>query len=419
MTADDQHVGPLDGIRVIDLSTIVLGPLAAQMLGDMGADVIKVESPEGDTARTAGPEPTRGRGTLFLGSNRNKRSLVLDLKAADGRAALLELAAGCDVFLHNMRPQAVERLGLGYAAVKAARSDIVYCAAYGFRAGGRYSHKPAFDDMIQAASGFAALQGRNLGRPAYATSIIADKICALATAQAVALALFHRARTGRGQAIEVPMFETLVAFNMVEHLYGRSFEPPRGPAGYPRALSPDRRPYRTADGYIGALPYTERQWRAFLDVAGRAELAADPRFASYSARLANVDALYAELAACLAERTSAEWLEALDAAHIPCTVVNDPDDLPDDPHLAEVGFWEMREDAELGMLRMPGIPTGFSDSPGTIRRLAPRLGEHSVEVLREAGLSAARIDRLLAEGVAVQAPPLAARADQADQEEVP
>jgi len=414
MTATDQTGGPLAGIRVIDLTTIVLGPLAAQMLGDMGADVIKVESPEGDTARTSGPEPTRGRGTLFIGSNRNKRSLVLDLKQADGRDALLALAARADVFLHNMRPQAIARLGLAYAEVSSASPAIVYCAAYGFRAGGPYSHKPAFDDMIQAASGFAALQGRNLGRPVYATSIIADKICAMAAAQAIVMALFSRARSGRGQAIEMPMFETLVAFNMVEHLYGRTFEPARGPAGYPRALSPDRRPYRTADGYIGVLPYTERQWQAFLGVAGRPELIDDARFASYGARLANVDALYAEIAACLAGRTSAEWLAALDEVNVPCTVVNAPNDLPDDPHLAAVGFWEMREDPELGTLRLPGIATRFSDTPGAIRRLPPRLGEHSLEVLREIGLSEQRIRHMLDRGVTVQAPPLAAPAEPED-----
>ncbi len=398
--------GPLDGIRVIDLTTIVLGPLAAQTLGDMGADVIKLESPDGDSARTAGPEPTDGRGALFLGSNRNKRSLVLNLKQPDGRDALLSLAKDADVFLHNMRPQAIARLGLTYGALAAINPRLIYCGCYGFREGGPYSHKPAYDDMIQAVSGFAALQGRNVGRPTYAASIIADKTVAGAAVQAIMMALFHRERSGQGQAIEVPMFETLVAFNMIEHLYGRTFEPSRGPAGYPRALAPDRRPYATTDGYIGTLPYTEKQWGAFVKIAGRPDLANDERFTTYSSRLAHVDELYAEVAACIATRSSAEWLSALDEAHIPCVPVNDPDDLPDDPHLAAVGFWEFRDDPEFGTLRLTGIPSRFSETPGSIRRLAPRLGEHSAEILAEAGLSPEQIQAMIASGATVQAPSL-------------
>lgn len=399
--------GPLDGIRVIDLTTIILGPLAAQTLGDMGADVIKLESPDGDSARTAGPEPTGGRGALFLGSNRNKRSLVLDLKQPAGRNALLELVKDADVFLHNMRPQAIGRLGLDYGDLAAVNPKLIYCACYGFREGGPYSHKPAYDDMIQAVSGFAVLQGHNVGRPTYASSIIADKTVAGAAVQAIMMALFHRERTGQGQAVEVPMFETLVAFNMIEHLYGRAYEPSRGPAGYPRALSPDRRPYATTDGYIGTLPYTEKQWGAFVKIAGRPELATDERFATYSSRLAHVDELYAEIAACVATRSTADWLADLDAAHIPCVPVNGPDDLPDDPHLAAVGFWEFHDDPELGTLRMTGIPSRFSETPGSIRRLAPRFGEHSAEVLAEAGLSTDQIDAMVQSGATVQAPPLA------------
>ncbi len=395
--------GPLDGIRVIDLTTIVLGPLAAQTLGDMGADVIKIESPDGDSARTAGPEPTGGRGALFLGSNRNKRSLVLDLKQATGRDAMLELAKDADVFLHNMRPQAIARLGLDYNDLSPLNPKLVYCGCYGFREGGPYSHKPAYDDMIQAVSGFADLQGRNVGRPTYASSIIADKTVAGAAIQAIMMALFHRERTGQGQAVEVPMFETLVAFNMIEHLYGRAYEPPRGQAGYPRALSPDRRPYATTDGYIGTLPYTEKQWSAFVKIANRPDLADDKRFATYSSRLEHVDELYAEVAACIATRSSAEWLRELDAAHIPCVPVNGVNDLPDDPHLEAVGFWEFHDDPELGTLRMSGVPSRFSETPGTIRRMAPRLGEHSVDVLTEIGLTREQIDAMIESGAIVQA----------------
>jgi len=401
--SNSSNPGPLAGIRVLDLTSILLGPIATQILGDMGADVVKVEPPQGDATRGVGPPPSDGMGAVFMGTNRNKRSLVLDLKREAGREALLALVRGADVFVHNMRPQAIERLGLGYAQVSAARPDIVYCATYGFRASGPYGNKPAFDDMIQAASGLAALQGRG-DRPRYVTSAIADKVTGLTVVYCIVMALFHRERRGEGQCIEVPMFETLVAFNMVEHLYGKTFVPARGRTGYPRTLSLDRRPYATRDGYIGVLPYTDRQWRAFFELAGREDLAADDRYGTVSDRLANIDALYADVAAILATRTSAAWLAELDAANIPSMPVNDPDELSEDPHLREVGFWELAEDPELGTLRFPGVAPQFTKTPGRLRRLAPRLGEHSAEVLEEAGYTRSAIEKLLAEGI-TSAPP--------------
>jgi len=403
VNADSSNAGtgPLDGVRVLDLTTILLGPFATQILGDMGADVIKVEAPGGDAIRNVGPPPADNMGAVFLGTNRNKRSIVLDLKQDAAREALLRLAVDADVFVHNMRPRAIARLGLAYEDVAAARADIVYCGSYGFRATGPYGDKAAFDDMIQAASGLAALQNRD-AEPRYVTSAMADKITGMAVVNAVVTALFHRERSGHGQCIEVPMFETMVNFNCVEHLYGRVYEPARGRTGYPRTLSPDRRPYATRDGYIGVLPYTDRQWHAFFELAERPDLAGDPRYASMDSRLANIDALYADVSRVLATRTSAQWLDALDAANIPAMPVHDPDELPDDEHLVEGNFWELRDDAELGRLRFPGPSAMFSRTPSAFRRLPPRLGQHSVEILTEAGYARGDIDAMLAAGATHQ-----------------
>jgi len=399
--ASRRAAGPLDGVRVLDLTTILLGPFATQILGDMGADVIKVESPGGDAMRDVGPAPTDGMGAVFLGANRNKRSIVLDLKQDTAREALLRLAAEADVFVHNMRPQAIARLGLAYDDLAGARADIIYCGSYGFRATGPYGNKAAFDDMIQAASGLAALQNRT-AEPRYVTSAIADKITGMAVVNAVVMALYHRERSGQGQCVEVPMFETMVNFNMVEHLYGRAYEPARGRTGYPRTLSPDRRPYATQDGYIGVLPYTDRQWRAFFELAERPDLAADPRYQSMNKRLANIDALYADVSKVLATRSSAQWLDALDAANIPAMPVHDPDALPEDAHLSAADFWTMRNDEVLGQLRFPGPAALFSATPGGFRRLPPRLGEHSVEILAEAGYGEESIHAMLAAGATHQ-----------------
>ena len=395
--------GPLAGVRVLDVSTVVLGPWAAQTLGDMGADVIKVEPPEGDTTRRLGPARHPGMGAFYLACNRNKRSLVLDLKQAAGRAALLRLATTADVILHNFRPGPAARLGLEYEVFRAVNPRLVYCATYGFRARGPYGDKPAYDDVIQAAAGLASLQASLVGEPRYLPTIVADKTSSLAVLSAVLAALFHRERTGEGQAIEVPMFETVVAYVMVEHLYGETFVPPIDTAGYKRILNRWRRPFRTTDGYLAVVPYTDADWRAFFALAGRADLQADPRFRTLESRLANIEALYEELAKIIAGRSSAEWLEALDRASVPAMVVNTLETLLVDPQLEATGFWKTVEHPTEGTLRMPDIPATYSKTPGDMRRLQPRLGEHSVEVLREAGFTQPEVDAMVASGATAQA----------------
>jgi crotonobetainyl-CoA:carnitine CoA-transferase CaiB-like acyl-CoA transferase len=390
--------GPLAGVRILDVTTVVLGPWAAQMLGDMGADVIKVEPPEGDTTRRLGPARNPGMAAFFLACNRNKRSIVLDLKHDAGRKALLRLAETADVMMHNFRPQPAARLGLEYEAVRAVNRGIVYCATYGFRAAGPYGHKPAYDDVIQAASGLASLQTPLTGEPRYMPTIVADKTSSLTVLSAVLSALYHRARTGEGQAIEVPMFESVAAYVMVEHLYGETFVPALESAGYKRILNRWRRPFPTKDGYLAVVPYTDGHWKTFFEVAGRPDFAADPRFKSLESRLANIEVLYEELGKIVATRTSADWLDALERANVPATIVNTLESLLEDPHLAATGFWKIVEHPTEGTLRTPDIPTTYSKTPGEIRRLQPRLGEHSIEVLREAGFSPGEIDAMLAAG---------------------
>ena len=393
--------GPVDGMRVVDLTTNMLGPFATQMLGDLGADVIKVESRGGDVVRGAGPSSVEhGMSPMLLTNNRNKRGIVLNLKDPRGLEAMMRLLEGADAFVHNMRAQAVDRLGLDYPAVSARNPTIVYCGAWGFRRSGPYGHKAAYDDMIQAGSGLAALQAVD-GEPRYVTSVVVDKVTGLHVALAVLAGLVHRARTGEGQSIEVPMFETMVSFNMLEHLYGKVYEPARGPIGYPRLLSPDRRPYRTRDGWIGVLPYTDAQWAALFEIANRPDLAEDPRFRTVQSRLAHIDAVYAMLGELLGERTTADWLEAFDTANIPSMPVNQPDDLLEDPHLVATGFWRTVEHPDLGTLRYPDLPARFSKTPGAIRRAPPKLGEHSVEILTEIGYGCEDVDALIDAGVTV------------------
>ena len=395
--------GPLSGYRILDLTTVVLGPYATRILGDMGADVVKVEPPEGDMLREIGPSRSPGMAPIHLALGSSKRSVALDLKRPRARGALLRLAAGADAFVHSMRPGAIARLGLAYEDLRRARPDLVYCGASGFGSGGPYAGRPAYDDLIQGMCGIADLMGRvSGGPPRYAPTIVADKTVGLFVANAVLAALLHRERTGEGQAIEVPMFETMVSYVMVEHLWERTMRPDDGALGYVRMLAPNRRPFRSRDGYLCMLAYTDRHWKSFFALAGRPELSADPRYATISARTENVSELYAVAEELLGARTTAEWLADLEKAEVPAGPVNSLEDLLADPHLAGQGLIRRVDHPSEGETLEVGPPARFSRSPAAVRRPAPLLGEHTVEVLGEAGLDPAEIDALLRDGAAVQ-----------------
>jgi crotonobetainyl-CoA:carnitine CoA-transferase CaiB-like acyl-CoA transferase len=395
--------GPLAGIRVLDLTTVVLGPLATQILGDLGAEVIKLEPPEGDIMRYAGPARHPEMGHVFLNLNRNKRSLCLDLKRPEAAEILLSLVRRSDAFLHNMRPQAMARLGFAYPRLREVNPRLVYCSAHGYGQLGPLADRPAFDDIIQGASGFVALEQATGGKARFVPTLVGDKTVGLTMVYAVVAALFQRERSGQGQEVEVPMLETMSAFVMAEHMGGLTFEPPLGPPGYSRMLAPDRRPHQTADGHICILPYSDRHWRDFFRIAGRPEMADDPRLADAPTRSRYVAELYALIAECVRGGTTAHWLAALGAADIPCGPVNRLDALPADEHLAAVGFFPVAEHPSEGRIRWVRPPVKFAAADCGMRRPAPRLGQHSREILRELGLDEADIEGLLARGIAIAA----------------
>jgi crotonobetainyl-CoA:carnitine CoA-transferase CaiB-like acyl-CoA transferase len=397
--------GPLAGVRVLDLTAVVAGPLATQILGDYGADVIKVEPPDGDRMRVNGVTRNRGMSSIFLALNRNKRSLCIDLKSADGAAVIQRLLPTVDVLVHNMRPAAVDRLGLGYQAATALNPRLVYCAAPGFGRGGPDADKPAFDDVIQAACGLAALLGHANGKPDYIPSLVADKTAGLALANAVLAALFERERSGRGQFVEVPMFETLVAFTLAEHLGGLSFNPPHGGAGYQRLLSGGRRPAPTRDGHIAMLPYSGAHWRQFFERAGRADLAAKYNFEDRDERNARIREIYDDMALVTQQMTSAQCLALCEALDIAATRVYTIDELPAHPHLQAVELFQHQQHPSEGAIVSVRPPTRFARTPATVRRLAPTLGEHNDDLLREAGCDEAQIAALKAAKVVLSAPP--------------
>ncbi|MBB3013276.1 CaiB/BaiF CoA transferase family protein [Cupriavidus alkaliphilus] len=390
--------GPLTGVRVVDLTTVLMGPYATQILGDLGADIIKVEPPGGDNVRAIGPGRNPGMASVFLHANRNKRSVVLDLKQDAGREALLRLAADADVLIYNVRPQAMARLRLGYEEVAAVNPRIIYVGVYGYGQRGPYAARPAYDDLIQGAVGIPSLSmlaGSEV--PRYAPNAMADRIVGMSAANAVTAALLYRERTGAGQSVEVPMFETMAQFVLGDHMYGQTFEPPEGPAGYTRLLNDHRRPYRTRDGYLCVMVYNDKQWQAFFALIGKPEvMAADPRFASIGERTRHIHELYRMLSDVMATRTSAEWTALLEAADIPVMPMHTLDSLMSDPHLQEVGFFELVEHPTEGRIRSMAIPTRWSRSQPGLERHAPRLGEHSAEVLAEAGYSAAQIEAMAA-----------------------
>ncbi len=393
--------GPLDGVRVLDLTSVLFGPLATLFLGDLGADVVKIEAPRGDVVRYVGTTRREGMSAFFLNLNRNKRSVAIDLKRAEGREIVLRLARDADVFVHSMRAQAIKRLGLDYEAVAAACPSIVYCNAWGFRREGPYGALAAYDDVIQAATGIAALQATVAGEPQYVSGAIADKTAGIAALSAIVAALYARERSGEGQEIEVPMFETMASQVLLEHLGGETFVPASGPTLYERSTTPERGPYRTSDGYVSVLIYTDEQWRRFFELTGHGELMEDDRFATVAGRSANIDAVYRRLGEILVGATTDEWLERFRELSIPASPVRTVDELLEDEQLLEVGLLSTIEHPTEGTLRSIGLPMAFSaTAPGAVRP-APRLGEHTREVLRKAGYEPGEIDELAAADVLI------------------
>jgi crotonobetainyl-CoA:carnitine CoA-transferase CaiB-like acyl-CoA transferase len=392
-------------VRVLDLTSVVMGPFATQILADLGADVVKVEPPEGDVLRHIAPMRHPGMGHIFLHHNRNKRSLVLDLKQAPGRDALLRLARKADVLVYNVRPQAMARLKLTYEDVAAVNPGIIYVGAYGYGQGGPYAEQPAYDDLIQGMVALPSiLVDAGASQPRFVPTAICDRITGLAAVNAVSSALYFREKTGRGQAVEVPMFETVAHMVLADHMGGRTFDPPEGPSGYGRMLAPHRAPYATKDGYVCVLIYNDKHWRRFFGLIGREEMFdADPRFSSQEARSRNIAQVYAFVAEQMATRTTAEWLQLLKAADIPVTRLNSVDELIDDAHLAATGFFQAAAHPSEGALRLMAPPGTWSQAPQAPLKPAPRLGEHSVEVLGEAGYDQGEIDGMIASGVTLVA----------------
>ena len=388
--------GPLAGIRVIDVTTVVLGPFASQVLGDMGADVIKVETLDGDSTRLIGPSRTPNMGSYFATLNRNKRSLALDLKKPEAKAALLRLVETADVFVHNMRVGAAKRLGLDYESLRAINPKLVYASASGFRKGSSLQEFPAYDDLIQGVSGTASLNAGPDGAPRYFPTVMVDKLTGSTLASMIGMALFHRERTGEGQEVHLPMMETILSFMLIEHLQAGVLNEPDKGLGYPRMLTPHRRPYQTKDGFISVIAHSNAQWNKLFDAMGVPHYKDDPRFNSVPARAANIDAVYATLTEGMKTRTTEEWLAELQPADIPCGRANSLRDLFDDPYLAETNFFERQTHPVEGEVVVTAIPARFSATPPNVHRPWPTLGQHTQEILAEAGYSAAEIETITA-----------------------
>jgi len=398
--------GPLDGVRILDLTTVVMGPYATQILADYGADVIKLEPPEGDVMRYNAPMRSRGMGHIFMNANRNKRSVVLDLKKDAGRAACLEIARGADVLVYNIRPQAMARLKLSYDEVRAVNPRIIYVGAFGYSQRGPYAAKAAYDDLIQGAAGLPWLaKEAGAESPRYVPATMADRSVGLHVVNAVCAALYRREKSGRsgggaGQRVDVPMFESLLQTVMGEHMGGYTYLPQQGNPGYARMLAKERRPYETKDGYVCVLVYNDKQWRAFFDLIGRPELLEDPRFATQEARSRDFDGAYALIAAEMKKRGTDAWIAAFEGADIPVQRMNSLADIVADPHLAAIDYFREVEHPTEGRIRSMAVPSEWSESAPAYRRHAPRLGEHTREVLREAGVADADVDALIASGAA-------------------
>jgi crotonobetainyl-CoA:carnitine CoA-transferase CaiB-like acyl-CoA transferase len=391
--------GPLEGVRVVDLTSVVVGPLCTQILADHGADVIKVESKTGDLVRNLnGKSVTPAMGAKFLHLNRNKRSIVLDLKQPAGYEALRRLLSRADVMIWNNRPPSMARMKLAYADVRAINPKIVYCGMFGFGQDGRYRDKPAYDTIIQGSGGMSALHHRAMGEPRFVPMVVADKVTGLIAVQMIAMALYGRERTGEGCSIEIPMFENMVKFVLEEHMYLKTFVPPLGDTGDPRLIDPLGKPTPTKDGWICISANTQKQVFAFFDAIGRPELKADPRFSTVPARFANVKDYFEVRLAALKTKTTAEWVEIFDRIDVPAMPYHTLDDVIDDPHLADIGFFELKDHPTEGKTRNMRLPNKWSTGVRRDWNPAPKLGQQSVEILREIGCAEAEIEAMIASG---------------------
>ncbi len=395
---------PLAGVKVVELSSVLMGPWACQILGDLGADVIKVEPPTGDSTRGIGPARHPGMSAFFLNLNRNKRSVVLDLKTPKGHKAFLAVVKSADVLIYNVRPQAMRRLGLDYETLREVNPRLIHLGAFGFGEDGPYAKKPAYDDLIQGLTALPSLSAdAGDGVPRYVPVTIVDRTVALHVVNAVLAALLDQRTSGVGQAVEVPMFESMAQLVLGDHLQGHTFVPPMGPMGYDRLLVRERRPYKTKDGYICVLVYNDRHWEAFCDLMGRPELwRTDPRLSDITRRTKHIQELYGMVADAMATKTTTEWMELLEKADIPANPLHTPNSLLSDPHLNAIGFFGETEHPSEGRLKTLQIPGRWSRTPPSVRSQAPRLGEHSAEILREAGFDEGEVEQMLRENVTMQ-----------------
>lgn len=388
-------VGPLSGVTILDLTTVLMGPYATQILADMGANVIKVESPDGDIVRHIGPSRSAGMGGMFLNANRGKRSIVIDLKQDDGRDTLLRLAKQANALIYNVRPQAMARLGLSYEQLAAANPSIVYVGVFGYGQNGPYAAKPAYDDLIQGASGIPTLlSAAGDGTPRYVPITMADRIVGLMAVNATLGGLMHQERTGQGQRIDVPMFESMTEFVMIDHLGGLTYDPPLDRGGYARLLSRYRKPYKTSDGFLCVLIYNDKQWRSFFEAIGRTDFLAQPRFANHAARTKHIDEIYEEIGSIFLTRTTAEWRELLERADIPVMPMHTMESILEDPHLEAVGFFKMLDHPVEGRIRQMQVPSTWSVTQPQPGGPAPTLGENGRTILSEAGFVDDEIERL-------------------------
>ncbi|MEO8859612.1 MAG: CoA transferase [Burkholderiaceae bacterium] len=400
-TQSSRTSGPLAGVRVVDMTTVFMGPSATQYLGDLGADVIKVEAPKGDSTRRVGPQGDLGLGPLFLGLNRNKRSIVLDLKQQAGIEAVLKLVETADVLAYNVRPAGMRRLGLGYERLSEINKRLIYAGMVGFSQRGRYAKMAAFDDMIQAASGLpVALAKATDGVPRYLPTTIADRSVGLYAFGVISAALYARSQTGVGQALEIPMFETMVPYVLGDHLYGHTFVPPQGDFGYPRVMSRNRRPYKTKDGYVCCLVYHDHHWKTFLTAVGKQSmLETDPRFANIRTRTEHIDDLYQIVSDEMEKKTTEEWRQILQTGDIPVFPMHTFESLLKDEHLADIGFFKEVEHPTVGKILDCSVPSEWSGTPPDNHRPVPRLGEHTEEILREVGYSDSAIEGMRSRAV--------------------